>query len=244
MRIKKKYRVIEVAPMASGARLRLRHIFVLLGFLLFTVAPTVGAGYYLYTYAADQYASKVGFTVRKEEASSALDILGGLTNISNASSSDTDILYEFIQSQELVMDMDARLDLRAMYTKPTQDPVFALRQDASIEDLMDYWDRMVRILYAPGTGLIEVEARAFDPDDAQRIAQALFERSSEMINGLSSIARADMTTYAKQELDQAVVRLKQARAALTSFRNETQIVDPTADIQGQMGLLNSLQAQL
>jgi capsular polysaccharide transport system permease protein len=103
---------------------------------------------------------------------------------------------------------------------------------------------MVRVNYDPGSGLIEIEVRAFDPQDAQRITRELFTRSSAMINDLSSIARADVTRYAREELDLAIERLKDARQALTRFRNETRIVDPTADIQGQMGLLNSLQTQL
>jgi capsular polysaccharide transport system permease protein len=76
------------------------------------------------------------------------------------------------------------------------------------------------------------------------IAQAIFARSSERINQLSAIAREDTTRYALDELEVAVERLKQARQALTLFRNDTQIVDPAADIQGQMGLLISLNTQL
>lgn len=237
-------KVVEVAPAARPARMKTRHWLVTLGFVLFALLPTLGAAYYLYVFAADQYASKVGFTVRREESGSAMELLGGLTQVSGASSSDTDILYEFVQSQELVRAVDASLDLQAIYGKPEQDRIFRLEEGASIEAMLDYWERMVRIQYDPGAGLIEIEVRAFDPQDAQAIAQELFERSSAMINQLSSIARADVTRYAREELDLAVQRLKAARRALTLFRNETQIVDPTADIQGQMGLLNSLQAQL
>jgi capsular polysaccharide transport system permease protein len=242
--VRTKFRVIEVAPIATPAQFRLRHWIVLLSFFVCVVGPATAAGWYLYQRAADQYSSNVGFAVRREEAGSPLDLLGGITNISNASSSDTDILYEFIQSQEMVREMDDLLDLRTLFSRPSNDPMLSLDPNASIEDLVDFWKRMVRIFYNPGTGLIEVEVRAFSAKDAQLIAQALFDRSSQMINELSSIARKDVTLYAKEELALAISRLKQARAALTSFRNETRIVDPTADIQGQMGLLNSLQAQL
>lgn len=216
----------------------------MLSFALGVILPMLGMAVYLYSFAADQYASTVGFTVRTEETGSAMEILGGLTSLSSASSSDTDVLYKFIQSQELVRDMDATLDLRHIYRKPVSDPVFALSQDASIEDLLAYWERMVRIYYDPGTGLMEIEARAFDPADAQAITVEIYARSSKMINTLSAVARADTTRYAREELDTAVTRLKEARQALTLFRNETQIVDPSADIQGQMGLLSSLNAQL
>jgi capsular polysaccharide transport system permease protein len=212
--------------------------------VLCVVLPALALAIYLYNFAADQYASTVGFTVRTEETGSAMEILGGLTSFSSASSSDTDVLYKFMQSQELVRDMDATLDLRQIYRKPENDPVFALAPGASIEDLVAYWERMVRIYYDPGTGLMEIEARAFDPTDAKAISSEIYARSTKMINTLSAVARNDTTRYASEELETAVERLKVARQALTLFRNETQIVDPSADIQGQMGLLSSLNAQL
>ncbi|RVT83539.1 capsule biosynthesis protein [Rhodobacteraceae bacterium CCMM004] len=237
-------KVVDVRPPARAARLQARHWLVLLSFVIVVALPTLGTAYYLYVFAADQYASRVAFTVRQEEASSASDLLGGLTNLSNASSSDTDILYEFIQSQEMVRGVDRDLDLRAIYQKPHNDPLFTLVEGATIEDMVAYWQRVVRLYYDPGTGLIEVEVRAFEPRDAQRVATKLFELSSRMINELSAIAREDLTGYVRDELDQAVERLKDARRALTQFRNETQIVDVDADLKGQIGLLTSLQAQL
>jgi capsular polysaccharide transport system permease protein len=241
---KPKVKLVEVVPAARPARLKRRHRMAVLTLLLCVVLPALALAIYLYNFAADQYASTVGFTVRTEETGSAMEILGGLTSFSSASSSDTDVLYKFIQSQELVRDMDATLDLRQIYRKPENDPVFALAPGASIEDLVAYWERMVRIYYDPGTGLMEIEARAFDPADAKAISSEIYARSTKMINTLSAVARNDTTRYASEELDTAVERLKVARQALTLFRNETQIVDPSADIQGQMGLLSSLNAQL
>lgn len=234
----------SVQKAARPARMKLRHWMVILSFLVCVITPFAGAAFYLYAVAADQYVSKVGFSVRREEAGSAVETLIGITGFSGSSSSDTDILYEFIQSQKLVRTIDDRLDLRQIYGKPDADFFFRLPQDAAIEDMVAYWLRMVRIVYDPGTGLIEIEVRAFEPQDARAIAEQIFELSSERINLLSSIAREDATRYASEELEQAEDRLRDARQALTEFRNETQIVDPSADIQGRMGLVNSLQAQL
>lgn len=236
--------VIEVAPAARPARMRRRHWLLVFSFLLGVILPVLGSAYYLYTRAADQYASRMGFSVRSEEAGSPFELFGSLTNLSGSSSSDTDILYEYIRSQEMVQAVDAALDLRTLYSKPENDPYFSLSPEASVEQMLDYWQDMVRVVYDPGTGLLEVEVRAFDPEDARRIARDVLERSSARINELSAVARADLTRYAREDLDEALTRLKDARQALTLFRNETQIVDPSADIQGQMGLLNSLQAQL
>lgn len=194
--------------------------------------------------AEDQYASEFGFAVRSEDLSSAQSLLGGLASLSGNSSSDTDILYEFIQSRALVEALNQKLDLRTIYSKPGFDPIFAFDPDGATEDLVDYWQRVVRISYAAGTGLIEVRVNAFTPEDAHTIAQEIVAQSTSMINDLSAIAREDATRYAREDLAQSLTRLKAAREALTRFRSETRIVDPSADIQGQMGLLNSLEAQL
>lgn len=230
--------------MANPTRLRRRHWGIAASFLMLVLTPVLLVAYYLFAIAADQYESRVGFAVRAEETQSALDVLGGLTGLSSASSSDTDILYEYIQSQEMVERMDAQLDLRAMFSRPQDDPVFALANPVSIEQLMAYWPRMLKVYYDGGSGLIEVRAFAFSAAEAQQLSAAVYAESNRKINALSAIARADATRYAAEERDQAIARLIGARKALTAFRIETQIVDPSADIAGQMGLLNSLQARL
>jgi len=230
---------------ARAAQTKPRHWLLLLSFLIFVCAPLLLTAGYLWTRAVDQYTSELGFTVRREEAPSAVDILGGLTKLSSNSSSDSDILYEYIQSQELVEKVDATIDLRTRFSRHAAiDPIFSLSRNSSIEDLVEYWHKMVLISYAPGTGLIEVKVKAFTPEEAHEIAQVIFAESSRMINELSAIAREDAMRYAREELDTAVEQLKTARQALTAFRSRTQIVDPSADIQLQMGLLNTLQQQL
>lgn len=233
----------SIRPPAGSSRLRGRHMIVIMSFVLCVVLPTILSGWYLWALAEDQYASKVGFSVRREEAGSSMDFLKGLTNISGSSSTDTDILFEFIQSQRLVAEMDAEINLRQIWTKPKRDPVFALTDDSSIEELVKYWNKMITLSYGTGSGLLEVEVRAFEAADAERITQTLFKKSSDMINDLSAIAREDSISYAREELDTALMRLRDARAEVTQFRNSNQIVNPEMDLQSQAGLLARLQQQ-
>jgi capsular polysaccharide transport system permease protein len=65
-----------------------------------------------------------------------------------------------------------------------------------------------------------------------------------MINRLAAIARADTTRQAREEFDAAASRLRSARQAVTLFRNQNRIVDVSADLNGRMGVLGSLQEQL
>lgn len=248
---------VVVRPVAQPARRKRRHWGLLFTFLLMVIGPIAVTWWYLSNRAADQYASTLGFTVRSEDVTSASDLLGGLgatLGVGSGGAQDSDILYEFIRSQELVRSIDEQLDLRTLFSGHTaQDPVFGfhtegqrfgLEFDGTIEDLTAYWQRMVRLSYDQNSGLMELQVRAFAPEDAQSIALAIYDESSRMINALSATAREDATRYAREDLDLAIERLKETREALTAFRVENEIVDVTADIQGQMGLLNALQSLL
>ncbi len=232
---------------ASRARVRGRHWLVLLSFLLMVAGPTGLAAWYLWERAAPRYASQVGFSVRTEEMGTAMDFLGGIASFAGGSSSkDTDILYRFIQSQEIVAAIDAQLDLRELWAKgdPARDPIFAYHPPGTIEDLHGHWQRMVAVYNDTGTGLLDIEVQAFAPEDAQAIAQAIYAESQTLINRLSDIAQDDRTRHALEDLGAAEQRLTEARVAMTRFRNETQIVDPVTALQSQMGLLGALETQL
>ena len=246
---------VKIQPVVPAAKMRRRHWGLLTSFLLIVLIPTVLAAFYLAVIAQDQYRSTTGFVVRQDEGNSAASSLSGLAQFVGGSvSSDGDVLFEFVQSQRLVSEIDAKLDIRSHYAQHwpkmdgedllESDPVFSIWPEASIEDLSDYWQRMVRVSFDQGSGLIEVQVLAFDPDMAQAIAQEILNQSQSMINALNDTARADAMRYANADLETALDRLKSAREEITRFRTRTQIVDPLADLQGRMGVMTNLQQQL
>ncbi|WP_304616840.1 sugar transporter [Paracoccus sp. (in: a-proteobacteria)] len=234
-----------IRPPASPASMKPRHYGLAISFALAVILPLLVSAWYLHFRAADQYASYVGFSVRSESAPGASDILGGLgslVGVTSSSTSDTDILYKFIQSRDLVERVNARIDLREVWSKAPDDPVFRFRGGQSLEDLSREWDRKVRIHF--DTGMIDLRILAFTPEDAQAIAKAILDEGGILINELNDVAREDALRYARQELDRAESRLREARTQMTEFRNRYQLVDPAADVQGQVGVVSSLQQQL
>lgn len=239
--------VVQIRPVATPAKLKKRHRGLMASFVLLVLVPLIAASVYLWGFAEDQYASTTGFTVRQEEGGGTSGLLSGLAAFTGGSggAADTDVLYEFIRSQEIVKIVDERLDIERIFSKNWKtDPIFTLKVDATIEDKLEYWQRMVRISYDKGSGLIELRVLAFTPEDAQMIAREIVAESQKMINELNAVVREDSMRYAVTDLDDALGRLKQARQELVRFRTMTQIVDPEADIQGRMGVVNSLQQQL
>jgi capsular polysaccharide transport system permease protein len=233
------------APTPAQAAARPRHYGTLAAFVLLVLLPFLVWTWYLYERAVDQYHSEVAFSIRSEEmGSSTAGLLGALTQMNTGSASDADILFEYIRSQQIVEKIDSVLDLRQIWGRPDGDPIFALGDNPSIEALHAYWLRMVEVGYDAGTGIIQVQARAFTPEDAQDISREVLAESSALVNLLSEQARSDAVGLAEDELGEAEEVVRRVRKDLADFRRQYNIVDPSADVAGQSGLLNALQQEL
>ena len=119
-----------------------------------------------------------------------------------------------------------------------------LGEDATIEDLVAYWGRMIDMRYETEHRHHRPARQRLHPEDAQAIAAAILTESSALVNHLSEQARSDAIRYATEDLGEAEARLTEDRRRLADFRRENRIVDPSADVAGQMGLVNALSGEL
>ena len=125
-------------PPAKPARAKARHWGLLIAFLVMVILPVAGSSWYLYTRAADQYASTLGFTVRSEDVSSSLDLLSGLG--SSLGSSGGREIATFCMNSSAVRNwsraIDAKMDLRRIFSRHYDtDPLLSFNTDGTIEDL-------------------------------------------------------------------------------------------------------------
>lgn len=233
-----------VTPAVNMAQLRPRHYGVMALFVLMVLIPTISYGLYMWTKAANQYESNVGFGSRTEDTPSTFAVLGALGGLSQSGSKDMDILSQFIVSQELVARLDSQLDLKAIYSKPQGDPLNSFPKGGTIENLLAYWQRMVIVNYDNGTGLMSLQVFAFEPTDAQRIAKAILVESTKIINDLSLTAQEDTTRYSKEALADAEQKLGDARVAVLDYQIKNNIVDPTSAIANQNSVIGTLNQEL
>ena len=230
---------------AAPARPRRRHWLIAASFLLAVIAPTLIAAAYLSWTAADRYGSRLAFSIRSNQTAAPLEILGAVTQLGNSSVlTDGQVLYDFIQSQQIVETVRARLPLEAIYNRAPADWVYSLGEDQPIEDLVDYWNRMVDVSLDPAIGILTVEARAFTPGEARAIATEILAASAELVNRLADTAREDAVRYAAVELTGAEARLRDIRARLRDFRDFEQEVDPSQNARVAIALVAGLEQEL
>jgi capsular polysaccharide transport system permease protein len=185
----------------------------------------------------------MSFSVRTESMQSATDLLGGLSSITGSSSSDVDILTQFIGSGDLIQLVNEQVNLKDAFSAQwPRDFLFAFNPNGQFEDLHEYWNSIATTQSV--NGIVTLTVRSYDPETSYAITLAIYEASRELINRLLDEAHADASRFSRDELRAGESRLAKARKGLTSFRLEAQIVDPNASLQAQMGILTQLQAQL
>jgi capsular polysaccharide transport system permease protein len=213
---------------------------------LWTLTPALLVFAYLHGAAHPQYYSYAGFTTRTSDAAGSADVLtSGLGFGIATQANENDILYSYIQSQELVASLDAALDLTSKFSAGwSSDPLLQLRPSATREDLHRHWLKVFDVAYDRTSGLIEMRLRGPDPVWVSDVLAAVIRSSTAKVNDINQAAFADAVQFAEIALQDAETAWQTAREVVQEFRVANGIVDPAVEIESRMGVLTSLQHQL
>ncbi|MGC2200169.1 MAG: hypothetical protein WA633_08510 [Stellaceae bacterium] len=204
----------------------------LLSFLIIVVLPTAFAAAYYFFIASDQFISEFRFALR------AVAPMRGEVNgpfqapvAPSPIGVDSYAIVQYIESRDIIEDVGKTLDLRDMFSRPEADWLARLQLPVSIEEMVRYWKNQIDAFFDFTNGTIVVTARAFTPEDALKLAQAILASSEHLVNDLSARARSDTLRNSEKEVRRAERRLKTALARLREFRDREGIIDPqkTAD---------------
>lgn len=229
---------------AAPARVKRRHSFAAISFVIAVLLPTALSVGYLYGLAHDQYASRVAFSIRGQENVGPMSFLGAFSQTVSGGGADAEIVYELIRSQQMVEAAFSALPLDEIYNVPEKDFVFRLGDDQPIERKVEYWRWMTDVSFDGATGLVNFQARAFDPESARRVAAFVLDESTRIVNEISLQAREDAVSVARNVLNKAEDRLRDMRRRIRAFRDVEQEVDPVANARAAVGLLATLRERL
>jgi capsular polysaccharide transport system permease protein len=227
------------------SKLKLRHAVIGLGFVALVAVPTAITTTYMAFVASDQYHSSVSFSVRSIDSMQPTDLLGMFSQSSAGSTvSDSYVLLDFILSERMVQLVDEAFGLDRIYAPRGTDYYFGLRSGLPIEDKLAYWKGMVDISFDHSSGIMTLHIKAFEPETAQKVANFVVAQSEKLINELSVTARNETLRVTKSEVASAEERLFQTRAAVRSYRDESQEADPVEGAKLAAQLVASLEQQL
>lgn len=216
--------------------------------ILLVLIPSLAATLYYSLFASNQYAVEVRFAVRGiDQAGAGSELLGMFTGAATSGSTLTDayILMDYIHSKEILLRISDSMDVQAPFSRDYGDAVAAFWwTGAPVEDFLEYWKKMVLTSLDSASRILTVEVRAFDPDNALKLAQTIVSLSERLVNELSERSRQDAVQSARQEVDRMEGRLRKSSEALRSFREKQQDIDPSATALANLQRLSTIQSQI
>ncbi len=206
--------------------------------------PTLIVFLYLALFASDMYLAETKFAIRSQNQQQSLDMLSTFFRTSTSTLSDSYILQNYISSADMIGKVDAKLHIREHYADKAHDIWYRLTATPTQDELLRYWRWAVTPAFDPDTGIMSVQVKAFTPQMAQAICQAILDASEEQVNAMNARARTDAISLAQMEVTRAEDRIRAANEAMRRYRERTVILDPQAVASGLYGLVNQLEGEI
>ena len=209
------------------------------------VLPTVLAFIYFLMLASPMYVSHASFAIRSSDASSSagMSLASMFLQTSGSTGNDAYIINDYIQSLDLARDIDRELSLVAHYSSRDHDVISRLWQSPTQDELARYWRWAVVPQLNVDTGIISLEVKAYSPEMAQKLTQAVLTRSEALVNAMNERARHDAVELAREEVSRAEERVRHAQSAMREFRDAHNLIDPKMTAEGLQSLVSGLEAE-
>ena len=213
---------------------------------LLVVLPTLLASIYYGLIASPIYVSQSDFVIKSPGQKTAPTLsLANLVQTSglSAGQEQTKEVLQYIRSRNAVRDLQGQIDVRARFSSRGADFLSRFPRpfgDSSFEGFYRYYSSMVGAHLDEDSGLAVLEVHAFTPKDAYDLNARLLNLSEALVNRLNLRAEGRGIAEAEQRVVQAETRLRNARIALSVYRNQNRLLDPAKQASGVLDVSNKL----
>lgn len=214
--------------------------------LLVMGVPLLAFFFYFYLVGRDRYIVTSEVVVRK--ASDPLQAglsLGSLLGGGNQQSlEDSRYLRTYLQSPQVLEDLERVLDFKAAYAKKGPDVYAGLDPKASRERSFEFFKRQVSISLNEGSGELAIRTYGFTPSKALVLNQFLISQAEIFVNRLNQDVYRKQIDFALQQVQLNADRVKIASQQLQQYQRQNQVLDAKSEGQGDLGFISALEGEL
>jgi len=209
-----------------------------LGAIILCLLPSI----YLTFIAQDRFQTISHFSVVVEESNNAEASMGLLDMVTGTSAGATDaqVAIGFINSADLLFELEDKFQLIEHYTAPDIDFIFRLERSPTREECLDYYRKKISASSDAASGLIYLTVESFSPELSKEISKYTLQKTEHFINNLNKDIATKRLSFARDELDRAQGNIKENEKALLDFQNKHKVIQPEAIIQAQLEAIQAL----
>jgi capsular polysaccharide transport system permease protein len=213
---------------------------------LFLVLPFLFFAFYQLVWAAPRYESRAQLIIQQPDGMSTMDpsmaILSGL-GVGSSSTADTELAKAYIHSEDMLNYLQAEFDIKKHY-HDFGDIFSRLSNDATIEELLEYYTEHTIIEIDDKSGVIKVLTQGFSPELAKQLTQAIVDRAEWYINSIGHQLADAQLEFIRGEHKRVEVRLRDAQKNILAFQQKNNLLDPEAEGAAFQQITYGLESQI
>jgi len=210
--------------------------------------PVALSGIYFYAIARDRYVTRSDFVIRKAEESDTNVGGAGLASLlgrgNQLSLEDARFLKTYLQSPQVLADLDRTYDLDQAYAQKGLDRFAGMKPGLSKEKRLNYFKKQVSVNLDEISGAIVLRTIGLDPKASLNLNRFMLAKSEQFVNRLNQDISQKQLSFAESELGRARGNLNQAKNRLLRYQDSNTVIDPKGEAELAGQTISKLQEKL
>ncbi|NNU16766.1 hypothetical protein HK107_10585 [Parvularcula sp. ZS-1/3] len=192
------------------------------------------------------YVAETQFSIRGKDSGPASSSLLStfIPNSGTGGISESVAVREYIQSPQMLENLNQENDLRSLYARFRIDPLNRLPRSASSEDFLTFYRNRIDVFLDREASILRVRVQSYTAQSAYDMAGDIVRFSENYVNDLSERVREATLDDARTQVEIAQGDVTDIRLAMASFRNTSGELDPAATGAAEVSALIALDADI
>jgi capsular polysaccharide transport system permease protein len=199
--------------------------------------------FYLWSFTQNRYISTASFKVSKQ---SGLNADGGIFQLGlpgDTGSIDSQVAIGYINSSDLLLELEKEFKLVDHYSAPKQDFVFHMDRDSNLEERLKYYRKRILAHYDIASGLTVITVDTFKPELSKAIADSLLKKAEAFINKTNQAVANQQLDFIRSEVERTSLKVEELNAQLINLQNEHQLIKPEDMISASLKAIQEMRLE-
>jgi len=167
---------------------------------------------YYFVFAESLYDSQAILSIQnKGSAPSGVSSILGSALGSSGTAAQSQQIYDYIYSMEMLRTLDKKYHLRALYSSSERNPFWRLYWSNTDENFLYFYQHMVQLDSEADVGIMTIDVLDYDKTRSHQIAETITQESEKFINDINTKMQTQTMRFARAELDNAVKAVQGAK---------------------------------
>ncbi len=200
--------------------------------------------FYLWVFTKDRFITTAEFKISRQDTTAVASGLAlALPGLSDSGSVDSQIAIGFIDSADLLLELEREFKLVEHYTSPAKDYVFRMKPGSNLEERLEYYRKRISAHFDAETGMTVITVDTFDPKLSRDIADGLLTKAESFVNVVNQKIATKQLDFIRTEVERAAKNVEDVNHDLIVLQNENNIINPEEVISANLRNIQDMKMQ-